>query len=58
MDNLNEEIDLVLAESLLKEELMLLLEGFEDGPGRQAIEAMVNNIFDSDKILIQFSIVG
>lgn len=50
MDNLNEEIDLVLAESLLKEELMLLLEGFEDGPGRQAIEAMVNNIFDSDKI--------
>ena len=50
MDNLYEEIDLVLAESLLKEELMLLLEGFEDGPGRQAIEAMVNNIFDSDKI--------
>ena len=50
MDNLNEEIDLVLAESLLKEDLILLLEGFEDGPGRQAVEAMVNNIFDSDKI--------
>ena len=50
MDNLNEEIDLVLAESLLREDLMLLMEGFEDGPGRQAIEAMVNNIFNSDKI--------
>lgn len=51
MINLNEEIDLVLEGSLLKEGLFLLKEDDRPrGPGQKAIKFMVKGIFNSEEI--------